>query len=315
MAEAVVACGGCCGVLAILLLFFSWAIVLPTEMALRYNFVLKTVSSEVITAPGIQFLGPFSSLIKYPKTIQTLEYNANHRDLLDGRTRDGLPLILGLAFQYRLLPDGLYNLYHTYENAEGDYLEVYRLMAIHIITEQATKFTAYQFFNEKQKIAEGMRKALDEYFQKHLYATVESLQINEDDLPQAFTDTILTSATCKQNITKMEKTQEAKVIEFQTARVVARAQANVTVQKAYGQRHQILQNGRADAAIIEAYVQAELQAYGQIHDELGLGGADLVSYIWYDMLAGGGVAESSGSHSMKMMVGVNPAAYISEGGP
>ena len=78
------------------------------------------------------------------------------------------------------------------------------------------RFTAYQFFNEKQKIAEAaiifwvnvknwnwltfgpdwmcwqiffwrevMRDSLNEYFSKHLFATVESLQITEDDLPDA----------------------------------------------------------------------------------------------------------------------------------
>eukprot|EP00439_Symbiodinium_sp_Y106_P019524 s6389_g2.t1 len=77
-----------------------------------------------------------------------------------------------------------------------------------------------------------MRLHLNEYFSKHLFATVESLQIQEDDLPEAFTTTILTAATSKQNITRMSKTMAAKI--------------------AIGDQHRIMQNGRADAAIIEA---------------------------------------------------------------
>jgi len=96
-----------------------------------------------------------------------------------------------------------------------------------------------------------MRLHLNEYFSKHLFATVESLQIQEDDLPEAFTTTILTAATSKQNITRMSKTMAAKIVEFQTARQIAEAQANVTIQKAIGDQHRIMQNGRADAAIIE----------------------------------------------------------------
>ena len=65
------------------------------------------------------------------------------------------------------------------------------------------------------------------------------------------------------------QTLEAKKVEFQTARQIAEAQANVTIQKAIGDEHRILQNGKADAAIIEAYVEAELTAYGQIHTDLG----------------------------------------------
>merc|ERR1711879_959256 len=177
---------------------------------------------------------------------------------------------------------------------------------LHHITEQATYFTAYQFFNEKQKIAEEMRRELDKYFQQHLFATVESLQIFDDELPPAFTQNILRVATSKQNITRMEKARDAKIVEFQTARQVARAQANVTISKSYGQLHRILQNGRADAAIIESYVQAELQAYGKVHDELNLQGADLINYIWYDTLGGGGVAKNaSGGQDIDILIGVN----------
>eukprot|EP00449_Zooxanthella_nutricula_P025974 CAMPEP_0198538934 /NCGR_PEP_ID=MMETSP1462-20131121/48137_1 /TAXON_ID=1333877 /ORGANISM="Brandtodinium nutriculum, Strain RCC3387" /LENGTH=308 /DNA_ID=CAMNT_0044268969 /DNA_START=60 /DNA_END=982 /DNA_ORIENTATION=+ len=293
---------------AVALLVSSFSTLAPTEMALRYNFVLSTVSPSVEITPGLKFTGPFVRFIRYPRTIQTLSYDSSSKDLLDGRTKDGLPLVLGVAFQYRLLPTGLYELYHQFENHEGDYIRLFGLMGVHTITEVATRFTAYQFFNEKQKIASVMRDELDSRFQKQLFASVESLQINEDDLPDAFTETILMAATSKQNITKMRKTQEAKIIEFQTARIVAEAQANVTVQKAHGDRHRILQNGHADAAIIDAYVEAELQAYGRIHDDLRLGGASLLKYIWYDTLGGGGVAANRNEdQDFQMLIGVNPA--------
>ncbi|CAE8665428.1 unnamed protein product, partial [Polarella glacialis] len=164
---------------AVLFLFMSFTTMDPTEMALQYNFVLKTVNPSVVIMPGLKFVGPFSTLIRYPKTIQTIEYNEAEKDLLDGRTKDGLPLILGLAFQYRILPDGLFKLYSTFDNEPGDYIQIYTRVGMHIITELATKFTAYQFFNEKQKIAEVMRSELNKYFTENLFATVESLQIQE----------------------------------------------------------------------------------------------------------------------------------------
>lgn len=300
-------------VLVAALVFASFGNVSPMEMALKYNRVMRTIDPVVVATPGLKVTGPFVTLLKYPKTIQTLEYTQYSHNVLDGRTKDGLPLTLGVAFQYRLLPDGLFHLYHAFENQVNDYEQIYRLAGTHIITELATKFTAYQFFNEKQKIAEDMRIELDAYFVKHLYATVESLQINEDDLPEAFTETILTAATCKQNITRMLKTLDAKTIEFQTTMLVAQAQANVTMQKAIGDQHRILQNARADASIIDAYVEAELQAYGKIHTDLGLEGDSLINYIWYDMLGGGGIGANAGDgKDIQMLVGVNPSAYISQ---
>ncbi|CAE7194141.1 unnamed protein product [Symbiodinium sp. CCMP2592] len=306
----------CCTTLAaftVFVLFLSVQLLQPTEVALKYNWLLQTIGDEVVATPGINFVGPFTSYVRYPKTIQTLEYNQVHRDLLDGRTADGLPLILGLSFQYRLMPERIRDLFFAYENEYGDYERIFKLTGMHMITEMATKFTAYQFFNEKQKIAEDMRLHLNEYFSKHLFATVESLQIQEDDLPEAFTTTILTAATSKQNITRMSKTMAAKIVEFQTARQIAEAQANVTIQKAIGDQHRIMQNGRADAAIIEAYVEAELTAYGKIHGELGLSGEDLINYIWYDTLGGGGVsADTQSDKDVEMLVGVNPSTYISK---
>lgn len=311
--EALSFCAMVLGGIVVVSMFFSISSLQPTEVALKYNWLFKTVSTDVILEPGLKFIGPLNSLIKYPKTIQTLEYNEAHRDLLDGRTQDGLPLILGLSFQYRLLPDGLYTLYHTFDNNVGDYEKIYKIVGMHMITELATKFTAYQFFNEKQKIAEVMRTALNEYYSKHLFATVESFQLQEDDLPEAFTKTILTAATSKQNITRMEKTRDAKIIEFQTARQIAEAQANVTIQQAIGDQHRIMQNGKADAAIIEAYVSAETTAYEKIYKGLGLTGNELVNYIWYDTLGGGGVAASAHEEQdIQMLVGVNPSAYISK---
>jgi len=313
--EALGACVAFSCAAFVLLFVFSFASVAPTEMALKYNYVFKTVSPTVVTNAGLRFVGPFTSLLRYPKTIQTMEYSSVHRDLLDGRTHDGLPLLLGLSFQYRLLQDdnSLINLYHSFEQNTGDYVKIYFLTGMHMITEMATNFTAYQFFNEKQVIANKMRLELDDYFQRNLFATVDSLQINDDDLPSAFTDSVLRAATKKQEIAKMAKTRDARLVEFQTARQVAEAQANVTVAQASGQRHRILQDGRASAAVIEAYVQAEKQAYKEIKDTMGLSSGDLVNYIWYDTLSGGSVSTSqSESSSIQLMVGVDPATYISE---
>merc|ERR1719356_2177792 len=303
------AVGGFCGLSVVLVFVCSFGSLGPTELGLRYNFVMQTVSSEVEVQAGLFFLGPTTRLLKYPKTIQTISFNAEDGNLLAGRTKDGLPLTLGITFQYRLMPDGVYHLYHTFEQEAGDYELVYKLMATHLITEMATNFTAYQFFNEKQRIAEVMREEVNAYFQANFWSTVESLQINEDDLPDEFTEMILKAATNKQKIAKM---RSAMKVKFQTAIIVAEAQANMTLQRANGTRSQILNNAQADAAIIDSYVEAELQAYTKIKDGLDLKSSALVDYIWYDTLGGGGVsANSSANTEVQMLVGVDPAAYIS----
>ena len=46
---------------------------------------------------------------------QTIEFVSNQGDLLHTRTSDGLPLTLGLSFQYRYNQDQLHQLYLTYK--------------------------------------------------------------------------------------------------------------------------------------------------------------------------------------------------------
>lgn len=310
MANEAAALCFCVTAFVFLIVITGFGSVQPTEMALKYNWFAKTTNPEVIVDPGMTWVGPWISLLKYPKTIQTINYDNTHRDLLDGRTKDGLPLVLGLSFQYQLMPDQLYPLYMEYEARYGAYIEMYKLMGIHILTEMATNYTAYQFFNDKQRIALEMMFNMDRYFRDHLHASVESLQINEDDLPGPFTDMILMAATMKQNISKTQKTLGAKVVKMETAVKVAEAQANVTIQNAIGQSSAIMQNGQADATVISAYVQSELVSYSLIKEKLGLKGDDLLKYIWYDAIGGGSVVQPGSDFTV--FSGVHPGAYMTE---
>ena len=53
---------------------------------------------------GIHFLGVGHSFIKYPKTVQTIEFsqdrNANG-PVIQSRTQDGLEVSLEISFQYK----------------------------------------------------------------------------------------------------------------------------------------------------------------------------------------------------------------------
>merc|ERR1719379_3283027 len=93
-----------------------------------------------------------------------------------------------------------------------------------------------------------------------------SLQINEDDLPKVFTDMVLEAATTKQQIQRQKKLREAMVISLTTNRIIAEFQANVTIQGAVAVNANITQTAKADAAIIDAFVSAEIESYGKVKD-------------------------------------------------
>lgn len=54
---------------------------------------------------GIHFLGVGHSFIKYPKTVQTIEFSQDRTangPSINSRTNDGLEVILEISFQYKL---------------------------------------------------------------------------------------------------------------------------------------------------------------------------------------------------------------------
>ena len=129
----------------------------------------------------------------------------SENNLLHTRTADGLPLTLGLSFQYRYMPEHIHALYLRYK---GEHHQVYVNKATAAIANIACNYTAYAFFNDKQGIAVAMQRTLNQIFVSHLFAQVEALQINQVELPSSFQDAILESISTKQNITRSERFKE-----------------------------------------------------------------------------------------------------------
>ena len=148
-----VLCGVCtCFIVipSIIMISMSFSSLPTVEYGLDYNAITLTVDNKTYGAAGMYFLGLGHSFIKFPRTIQTIEFNAAHRDLLHTRTLDGLPLTLGVSFQYRYIPQHLYDLYRAYKL---NHLHVYENTATAVIANVACNYSAYTFFNDKQGIA------------------------------------------------------------------------------------------------------------------------------------------------------------------
>jgi len=303
---------GLCGLVASLLvlsLFLSFSQLAPTEIALKYNYLTQTVAEESADMPGLYFLGPFTRFLRFPNTVQTIHLDKEHSDMLDTRTSDGLHLFLEVTFYWRLNRGSIHKLYSEYDMA---YTKIFERMGTHLIGEHATKHSAYDFFNDRRTIAREMNDYLNKYFEKHLYASISNLQIDEDKLPEEFHDMVVQAGSIAQNISAMQKQKEANSISYYTLVLTAEAAANQTIQKAHGEAAAILQEAGANAAQITYYTDAEKHAYGHVQEALKLKGDALLDYIWYDAMGGGGVTASGGKPVDKtILVGVNPAAYIS----
>lgn len=85
----------CCLVAVIsslILVFFSLASLDATEYGLDYSTITKTIDQNVYSS-GYHYLGFAHSFIKFPSTVQTMEFSTEHsanRPPILSRTEDGL---------------------------------------------------------------------------------------------------------------------------------------------------------------------------------------------------------------------------------
>jgi len=236
---------------AVILFALSFATLHTVEYGLDFNAITMTLDSKTWDQAGLKFLGFGHTFIKFPRVIQTIEFTPSRRGLLHTRTADGLPLTLGLSFQFRYLPARLYQLYLDYQGEEE---LVYVNNARAVISNTACNFSAYTFFNDKQAgapqielpkygwllparphcpraphshpplpapsqgIAAAMQKELNRKFGDSLGAYVEALQISNVELPDVFQEAIVTSISTKQNITRSQRYLEN--MQVSTDRVV-----------------------------------------------------------------------------------------------
>ena len=292
---------------SVILIILSFATLEPVEYGLNFNAITMSLENETYAVAGLYFLGFGHWFIRFPRVIQTIEFMASgENNLLHTRTADGLPLTLGLSFQYRYMPEHLHALYLRYK---GEHHAIYVNMATAAIANIACNYSAYTFFNDKQGIAVSMQGSLNKLFAKHLYAQVEALQINQVELPSSFQDAILESISTKQNITRSQRYREGMEVTFATSRMVARQVANQTVIAAQGQANRKMQQARANAAMVVQTVSAEMAAFGNLTATLAFGAGDALNYLWWDTLQSAAVSPR-GVAGKEFLVGVEPGAYI-----
>jgi hypothetical protein len=307
---ALMAAGGCCLCIMVVFVAMGFKSVSPTEMCIQYNWLFKSISPDVITTPGFGWRGFATTLYRYPTTLQSINYSAGNGNMIDGRTSDGLPIKLEVAFQFQLNRWDLHKLYMQYEATQNSYLDVYKLVGTHLITEMATNYSAYKFFDQRAAIASEMGQHMNEFFMTNLYATISTLQINGEDLPREFTEMVNQVAAVKQNIQRANLTLHAEIVNMQTDVNNSKAQAKVIIQNAHANHSTIAFGGQAQAKQIGSYINAETQSYKVISDELKLQGDELLKYIWLDSMGGGNVIKPGSEFSV--FAGINPSAYIQE---
>jgi hypothetical protein len=94
----------CLGVVAgavIILVLASITSIEPTQWAVYYNGVSKTIDTSIVYGSGLHFLLIWNSFIKFPSTYNTIQfskYSGSNAPALSTRTKEGLAIQLHISF-------------------------------------------------------------------------------------------------------------------------------------------------------------------------------------------------------------------------
>jgi regulator of protease activity HflC (stomatin/prohibitin superfamily) len=175
-----------------------------------------------------------------------------------------------------LQAEHLSDLYNKYGE---NYQQVFQNVAIDVLTEEATGYTAYDFFMDRGKIKDDFQKSLDKEFSEICYANIQFLQLRSVDLPTAFEESIQESEVKKQDIQKATAELNKVRIEVETKIKAAEYQKDVTINLAQGEAKAIINENAAEVASLRKLQGSQTEGYGSLKTNLGLNNQQLMDFI------------------------------------
>lgn len=232
-----------------------------TEYGLQYNIHKKTLD-DAAKVGGLHFGPPGFKFIKFPSTYVTV-------DLPDGPclSRDGIPVVVSVTFQYQmpekwLLPAILkYRNFHTWST-------VVEAAGESAIQHACSAFFVSNFQNKRDEIPLEMENFLrmklegnDGNEEEGIYAEVKSVQLRNLDLPDSYQKAVYEKQTAVEDIANAENQRDQEVTKTKTKLNTAkqeaikildtsRNEANLTITESIIKAEEILYSFKSESAVL-----------------------------------------------------------------
>lgn len=269
---------GCCLIVAVALIVYlacSFKTVNQTDWCLKYDFWSESVT-EVISQPGMKFIGMGNYLLCYPNTNKYVYFrNFPERGLgvsIDDdnlylqpvvvRTRDGLNVNIELEFVYKFRMRDLETLYLLAGEKDRFFNHLHHLSE-GIIDNFATNFTAVEFFNNRTQVSDLWLRQLTEQLGRLLYIDVQSLQLQPAHFPREYSDVIDRTQEHRQDIEVARQERQSVLIQKQTELQAERTLAGRLTIQAEAEAQRILYDN--EAQVSQYLLRQRLTAEGYNH--------------------------------------------------
>ncbi len=261
--------------------FLAFKQISYNEFGLNQDTISQKIESKVYEK-GLYHVGIFHRFIKFPKTVQKIEFfntlgsPGDSLGPLNSRTEDGLLIHIQLAFHYRLQKDDILNLYGKFGL---DYEDRFVGQARTTLRDVVSFYSAIEFFTNRTIIAESMEIDLNNDLQD-MYVDIVFFQMREIDLPDEFEEALKQVQIAQQQYQIALYEQEAAIVRAETAIIEAQAQANITVLSAEADAEAFVISMEAQAKAINLTLTAEKLAYYAMGQQLNLTSSELLALLW-----------------------------------
>jgi len=274
-------CGGTCLVLIVTtLIMMAVSTIEPTEHAILYNKLTKTLYDETYTG-GMYYAGVTSSFVKFPANQKTIEFSSERNaDVmpLATRTKEGLLLQLHFSFQYQIDPKGLKSLYAL--TGEKGYKTLYERLAGDIILKEAGNFAASEYWLKRTEIGNKMRDSLNTALGV-AHAKVTNFQFLNIDLPDTYENAIVLTQIENQKAQTSSYNREIDLIKAQITVDQSDAEMKTTVINAGAQAEALKAKNNAEADIRAVTIMNQKEAWANTKTTIGFQtSAELLEYIY-----------------------------------
>jgi hypothetical protein len=189
----------------------------------------------------------------------------------------GQPIQISCAFQYKIVPETLHQVYLDFGTFERAKLR-WQLLSNNMVSNVAQQFTPQDFWVNRQNISAEMLRKINNTLWKHGYVLAVKFQIMKVDFADKFED----------SITAVQVAEQTKVINLYEQQVQKVVQS-INVKKAENQATIANISAGAEATAKTHVAKARRDAFNRkqemkarkykLQDELGLDGTHMAEYF------------------------------------
>jgi len=283
-------CNNCCAIstcvivttivsFLIALVVLSVSQISSTEVGIEYKTVVAELNPELMTE-GLHSHTPFSTIIRWPITYQTIETN------LICNSKDGIQITLDVSFQYIPSKNSIYNLTKQYGNFEN-YQKIVISNTQSSIRHTCSDFTSVEYQQSRENVHANLQTNIISVLSS-IKANVIELQLRNVDRPDRYENSIAQTEDARSDINLAKNERLQNLTQVNTLLIEAKQNSNKTLDLANTQARVILTKAQLEANIITLWYNTRKNIYVNIKNVHNFSIPNLLSYLQYQIFSTSG---------------------------